>query len=90
MPKDAEPRILDAFETAGRSGGAPWGTLFGKTSCGVAFAHGDADYNGHYGVSELCDICPPEQIALCHAAVGQTGPGRCHPRSASPWRHWGS
>ncbi|MFE7276885.1 radical SAM protein [Streptomyces sp. NPDC057623] len=68
MPELAERRILDAFDSATLPGGKPWGTLFRKTSCGVAFAHGEADYNGHYGVRELCDICPPEQIALCAKA----------------------
>ncbi|WP_432586816.1 radical SAM protein [Streptomyces sp. HD1123-B1] len=67
MPEEAEKRVLDAFGTASREGTAS-GTLFRKTSCGVAFAHGEADYNGHYGVRELCDICPPEQIDLCHGA----------------------
>jgi hypothetical protein len=42
--------------------------LFLKTSCGVAYAHGEADYNGHFGIKELCRICPPEQIALCKGA----------------------
>ncbi|MFM9629837.1 MULTISPECIES: radical SAM protein [Streptomyces] len=68
MPEEAEQRILDAFDTAQVPGGVPWGTLFRKTSCGVAYAHGEADYNGHYGVRELCEICPPEQIALCAKA----------------------
>lgn len=63
MPEEAEQRILDAFDK-----GASWGALFRKTSCGVAYAHGEADYNGHYGVRELCDICPKEQIARCQAA----------------------
>lgn len=68
MPEQAEQRILDAFDLAKQDGGAEWGTLFRKTSCGVAYAWGEADYNGHYGVRELCDICPPEQIALCKKA----------------------
>ncbi|MEE1770351.1 tyrosine-type recombinase/integrase [Streptomyces sp. JV185] len=63
MPEAAERRILDVFEQE-----ASWGALFRKTSCGVAYAHGEADYNGHYGIRELCDICPPEQIAKCEAA----------------------
>ncbi|MFD9503470.1 radical SAM protein [Streptomyces sp. NPDC060035] len=63
MPEEAEQRILDAFDQGGS-----WGVLFRKTSCGVAYAHGEADYNGHYGVRELCDICPKEQIARCQAA----------------------
>ncbi|MFJ3310739.1 radical SAM protein [Streptomyces sp. NPDC086549] len=68
MPELAEQRILSAFDTSQQPGGLPWGTLFRKTSCGVAYAHGEADYNGHYGVKELCDICPPEQLALCKKA----------------------
>ncbi|AZM56395.1 radical SAM protein [Streptomyces sp. WAC 01529] len=63
MPEAAEQRILDAFGQ-----GDSWGALFRKTSCGVAYAHGEADYNGHFGVPELCDICPSEQIARCRAA----------------------
>ncbi|MEU1484510.1 radical SAM protein [Streptomyces sp. NPDC005752] len=63
MPEVAERRILDAFEREGS-----WGALFRKTSCGVAYAHGEPDYNGHYGVRELCEICPSEQVAMCHAA----------------------
>ncbi|SOF02029.1 hypothetical protein SAMN05446589_9093 [Streptomyces sp. OV198] len=67
----------------------PYGHLFRKTSCGVAFAHQEADYNGHYGIQEVCSICPLAQITLCkeawvkpdlaevtrHArALGATGP----------------
>ncbi|MFJ5779304.1 radical SAM protein [Streptomyces sp. NPDC093094] len=68
MPEQAERRILDAFAPNQAAGGAEWGTLFRKTSCAVAHAWGEADYNGHYGVRELCDICPPDQIALCKKA----------------------
>ncbi|MER6187684.1 radical SAM protein [Streptomyces sp. NPDC001652] len=68
MPEEAEQRILDAFDSAQLPEGAPWGTLFRKTSCGVAFAHGEADYNGHYGVRELCSICPRAQVARCAKA----------------------
>ncbi|MFC8078142.1 radical SAM protein [Streptomyces sp. NPDC057307] len=63
MPEEAEQRILDAFQQDGT-----WGALFRKTSCGVAYAHGEADYNGHFGIRELCDICPETQIARCQAA----------------------
>ncbi|MFE7467665.1 radical SAM protein [Streptomyces sp. NPDC057499] len=63
MPEAAEGRLLAAFEQD-----TSWGPLFRKTSCGVAHAHGEADYNGHYGIRELCDICPPEQIERCRAA----------------------
>ncbi|WP_228044739.1 radical SAM protein [Streptomyces ferrugineus] len=68
MPELAEQRILDTFDASRLPGGLPWGALFRKTSCGVAYAHGEADYNGHFGVRELCNICPPEQIALCQKA----------------------
>ncbi|GGM23389.1 hypothetical protein ACFFX1_10570 [Dactylosporangium sucinum] len=42
--------------------------LFRKTSCGVGYAHGAADYNGHWGVPGLCDICPAKQQRRCAAA----------------------
>ncbi|WP_399094047.1 radical SAM protein [Streptomyces sp. BBFR2] len=70
MPEAAEQRILDHFRTPDNPS-APWGALFRKTSCAVAYAHGEADYNGHYGIRELCDICPAEQIARCKSAWGQ-------------------
>jgi DNA repair photolyase len=59
LPAETESRVTSAFV------GRP---LFRKTSCGIAFAHGIADYNGHYGIREICDICPPDQIARCAAA----------------------
>jgi len=59
LPAETERRVVDAF--AGRP-------LFRKTSCGVAYAHRIADYNGHYGIREICDICPRDQIARCAAA----------------------
>lgn len=39
--------------------------IFRKTSCGVAYVHQKADYNGHYGIREICDICPKEQLSRC-------------------------
>ncbi|MBT2491607.1 radical SAM protein [Streptomyces sp. ISL-96] len=63
MPEVAEQRILDAFQQDGS-----WGALFRKTSCAVAYAHGEADYNGHFGIEELCEICPEDQIARCKSA----------------------
>jgi hypothetical protein len=42
--------------------------LFRKTSCAVSYAHGLPDYNGHYGIRELCDICPLSQLDLCRGA----------------------
>ncbi len=59
LPYDTEKRVLKAFN--GRA-------LFRKTSCGVSFAHGVSDYNGHYCIQELCDICPPQQVLICKKA----------------------
>lgn len=56
MPQDVEARILDAFQDM---------PVFRKTSCGVAFAHRIPDYNGHFGIEHICDICPAAQVALC-------------------------
>ncbi|MDX0198615.1 radical SAM protein [Sinorhizobium meliloti] len=56
LPRDIESRILANFE------GKP---IFRKTSCGVAFAHGVPDFNGHFGISEICDICPEAQREVC-------------------------
>ncbi|WP_082392877.1 radical SAM protein [Nocardia arizonensis] len=58
FPERLEQRIL--VHSSGF--GSP---LFRKTSCGVTYAHGVADYNGHYGVRELCDICPLAQVQRC-------------------------
>lgn len=63
FPQELEQRILAG--AAARQGGSP---LFRKTSCAVAFAHRLADYNGHYGIRELCDICPAAQIQRCAKA----------------------
>lgn len=61
LPETTEARVLEAFKEAGSP-------LFRKTSCGVCFAHGVSDYNGHYGIREVCDICPPAQAARCAAS----------------------
>ncbi|RKT55406.1 radical SAM protein [Saccharothrix australiensis] len=63
FPQLLEQRILTA--AARRSAGSP---LFRKTSCAVSHEHGTADYNGHYGIRELCDICPVAQIVRCSRA----------------------
>lgn len=60
VPETLERRVLDAF-----AGSA---TLFRKTSCAVLYAHGLPDYNGHYGIREVCDICPLSQLDLCQQA----------------------
>ncbi|MBV9728170.1 MAG: radical SAM protein [Pseudonocardiales bacterium] len=57
VPEILERRVLAAFSSS-----IP---LFRKTSCAVAYAHGLPDYNGHYGIRELCDICPLSQLELC-------------------------
>ena len=60
VPETLEQRVVTAF--------ADSPTLFRKTSCAVSFAHGLPDYNGHYGIRELCDICPLHQLDLCRQA----------------------
>jgi len=60
--------VLSAF-----SASAP---LFRKTSCAVSYAHGLPDYNGHYGIRELCDICPLSQLELCAGAHRVPSPDR--------------
>jgi hypothetical protein len=57
VPETLERRVLDAFSNSS--------ALFRKTSCAVSYAHGLPDYNGHYGIRELCDICPLNQLELC-------------------------
>lgn len=39
--------------------------IFRKTSCAISYAHRAPDYNGHYGIREICDICPESQVAIC-------------------------
>ncbi len=60
VPETLEQRVLAAF-----AGSA---SLVRKTSCAVSYAHGLPDYNGHYGIRELCDICPVSQVNLCRGA----------------------
>ncbi|AQZ63169.1 unnamed protein product [[Actinomadura] parvosata subsp. kistnae] len=64
VPETLERRILARFER--RPSGAP--PLFRKTSCAVSYVHGLPDYNGHYGIYELCDICPAAQLNMCARA----------------------
>ena len=59
LPSELERSVLERFT---RFGGK---SIFRKTSCGVSFAYSLADYNGHYGIRELCDICPASQVARC-------------------------
>ena len=68
VPETLECRVLAAFDAS-----TP---LFRKTSCAVAYAHGLPDYNGHYGIRELCDICPLSQLELCASAHRVPSPNR--------------
>ncbi len=61
VPETLEQRVLGAFARSG-------GPLFRKTSCAVSYAHELPDYNGHYGIRELCDICPLAQVDRCATA----------------------
>ncbi|WP_047891744.1 hypothetical protein [Micromonospora sp. RV43] len=60
LPAEIDALVVNAWRDSGIT--TP---LFRKTSCGVAFVHGTADYNGHWGVRELCDICPEAQKQRC-------------------------
>lgn len=68
MPEEAEQRILDAFDSAQLPDGAPWGTLFRKTSCGVAFAHGEARHRAR---------APPRQGTPGSGGYAGSAPARC-------------
>jgi hypothetical protein len=57
---DLDAKVVAAWRASGIA--TP---LFRKTSCGVAYAHAAPDYNGHWGVRELCDICPSVQQQRC-------------------------
>lgn len=60
LPEELDAKVVAAWREHGTS--VP---LFRKTSCGVTYAHQLPDYNGHWGVPELCDICPAKQRKLC-------------------------
>jgi hypothetical protein len=60
MPADLDAAVIAAWRASGIS--TP---LFRKTSCGVAYTHRAPDYNGHWGVREICDICPTVQRRRC-------------------------
>ncbi|WP_238434943.1 MULTISPECIES: radical SAM protein [unclassified Frankia] len=60
VPETLERRVLEAL--------ADHAEVFRKTSCAVSYVHGLPDYNGHYGVRELCDICPVGQMRRCRDA----------------------
>jgi hypothetical protein len=62
MPAELDTRVVEAWRAS-----AITTPLFRKTSCGVSFAHDLPDYNGRWGVRELCSICPVAQQDLCAA-----------------------
>lgn len=62
FPADLDARVVAAWRASGIV--TP---LFRKTSCGVTYAHQVPDYNGHWGMPELCDICPVDQRRRCAA-----------------------
>lgn len=63
LPIEIEKKILSLHQELGIK--TP---LFRKTSCGAAFAHSVSDYNGHWSIQEICDICPLEQRERCRKA----------------------
>ncbi|RMW31596.1 radical SAM protein [Pseudomonas savastanoi] len=63
LPLEEEQRLLGRYESYG-----PGTPIFRKTSCGVAFGHQQPDYNGHFGITELCETCPRSQFIICKAA----------------------
>ena len=69
MPAELDAAVIAAWRASGI--GTP---LFRKTSCGVAYAHAAPDYNGHWGVREICDICPTAQQQRCAEGHGQPDP----------------
>jgi DNA repair photolyase len=60
LPAELDAKVVQAWKESGIT--VP---LFRKTSCGVTYAHEVPDYNGHWGVPELCDICPHAQRQRC-------------------------
>ncbi|GID03008.1 radical SAM protein [Pseudomonas sp. 008] len=63
LPLEEEQRLLRIYQSL-----APDTPIFRKTSCGVAYAHHQPDYNGHFGITELCETCPSAQYSTCKAA----------------------
>ncbi len=47
-------------------------------TCAVSYAHGLPDYNGHYGIRKLCDICSLSQVELCAGGHWVPSPDRLH------------
>lgn len=63
LPGSLDSKVVSAHRKSGVR--TP---LFRKTSCGASYVQGLPDYNGHWGVPELCDICPSNQRSICSKA----------------------
>lgn len=63
LPRSLEAKVIAAFRNAGKLD-----RLFRKTSCAVSYCHEQPDYNGHYCINEICDICPKSQVDRCRVA----------------------
>ncbi|PHF04996.1 hypothetical protein COF74_27100 [Bacillus wiedmannii] len=61
LPLDLDKKVIEIHRKSGVK--VP---LFRKTSCAATFVHNLPDYNGHWGVRELCNICPVTQQKLCN------------------------
>ncbi|WP_212748374.1 hypothetical protein [Pseudoalteromonas phenolica] len=61
FPEKQEKMVLELFKKF--KGEA----IYRKTSCAIAGAWNEPDYNGHYGIKELCDICSEKQVKVCEA-----------------------
>jgi len=63
LPRDLERKVLRLWNDL-----CPQTPIFRKTTCAAAFVHGLPDPNGHWGVRDICAICPRGQQAVCAAA----------------------
>ncbi|MEK8146340.1 radical SAM protein [Streptomyces sp. M10(2022)] len=70
MPEEAEHRILDYFFKPENSA-APWGALFRKTSCGVAYAHGKPTTTATTA-SRSCATSAPRSRSHCASRSGSS------------------
>jgi DNA repair photolyase len=69
LPRQLEANVIRKWQALGGLE-----KLFRKTSCGIGYAHGVTDYNGHFGIREICGICPPAQIEICASNHRQPSP----------------
>ena len=64
LPQETEIKVLNAYKERAKD----VSPLFRKTSCAVSYVFGTPDYNAHYCVGEMCDICPDKQVEICKDA----------------------